>query len=265
MSTPLPDHGIRIAVQGTDNGTPVVFITGFMGLAGFWDPVTQKLPESCQLITYDQRGTGGSTAYTRPLSMKQLADDTLAVMDDLGLEDAYVVGHSMGACAAWILAAMAPKRLRGTYLVAGWDSADPWMKRVFETRLDMLRAAGPLAYARATTLFMNPPEVVNPADTAFSAAEEALAGALPPLAELQERTEAALAFQARDWQPDPGIPMRITCASDDWMTPIALSKNLSALHPQASTKWFETGGHYFPRSRAPELAADIADWLTKIA
>ena len=55
--------------------------------------------------------------------------------------------------------------------------------------------------------------------------------------------------------------MRIACAEDDRMTPVALSEAMASFVPHASTRRFERGGHYVPRSCAAEVADDIRAFL----
>ncbi|MEP5730201.1 MAG: hypothetical protein ABJL67_12630, partial [Sulfitobacter sp.] len=78
-------------------------------------------------------------------------------------------------------------------------------------------------------------------------------------------TNAVMSFKAERWHPDPTIPMRIACAVDDWMTPIALSEELHSILPSASFKRFETGGHYLPRTFPNELADDVTKWTAKVS
>ncbi|MEP5732429.1 MAG: alpha/beta hydrolase, partial [Sulfitobacter sp.] len=108
----------RQSIAVHDNGgegIPLFLMTGFIGTASFWDPFVNALPSGCRVIRYDQRGCGASGAYDEPLEMEQLANDALAVISQLNLPKVHVIGHSMGACAAWIMAAKNPAVLRSSY------------------------------------------------------------------------------------------------------------------------------------------------------
>jgi pimeloyl-ACP methyl ester carboxylesterase len=67
-------------------------------------------------ITYTQRGLAPSTTEG-PFTVAQHVADAVAVLDELGLEDAVVLGHSWGGLLAAVLATEHPDRVRGLLLV----------------------------------------------------------------------------------------------------------------------------------------------------
>src|SRR3954469_5341865 len=67
-------------------------------------------------IRYTQRGLEPSTT-TGPFTVAQHVADAVSVLDDLGLADAVVLGHSWGGFLAAALAMEHPERVRGMVLV----------------------------------------------------------------------------------------------------------------------------------------------------
>lgn len=101
----------------TDHGTgvPVIALAGLTRNGTDFDHVAPHL--DCRLIRLDYRGRGQSdwadpATYTIP----QEAQDTLALMDHLGLEKAAILGTSRGGLIAMVLAATAHQRLLGVAL-----------------------------------------------------------------------------------------------------------------------------------------------------
>lgn len=262
----LAANGRDIAVyqSSADGGAPVLFISGFIGLARFWDPTLSRLSHAMRAITYDQAGTGKSGPFQSPLSIEQMADDAKALLDALEIGEAHIVGHSAGACTGMILAARHPDRVSSLSLFGGWDRADPWMHRVFSARLSVLNNLGASEYATLTTLFMTPPTDVDAHDGALARAEHVTAQSLPTADEIAERANAVLEFDAAKWCDGITAPTHIMCAEDDWMTPIALSENLSRMLPAAIFTRLQSGGHYCPRSRPIQVAAKINNWISRI-
>ncbi len=103
--------GVGIRYEVTGQGQPVVLLHGFPDSGRLWRHQLPALVDAgFQVIVPDLRGYGLSDkpeavdAYSLPL----LAGDVMAIMADLGIGKAHVVGHDWGAAVAWALASLAP-------------------------------------------------------------------------------------------------------------------------------------------------------------
>ncbi len=85
------DGHIYYEVSGS--GEPIVFIHGFTLDHRMWRPQVEFFAQDYQVITYDVRGFGKSSIPTQPYSHD---DDLLALLTYLGIEQAHIVGLSMG-------------------------------------------------------------------------------------------------------------------------------------------------------------------------
>jgi len=97
-------------------GPPLLFAhaTGFHGRV--WEPLAAYLPQFSKW-SLDMRAHGDSTApIGRPLEWEGFADDVLAVVDALGLEQPYGVGHSKGGAALLLAEQRRPGTFRALYL-----------------------------------------------------------------------------------------------------------------------------------------------------
>ena len=104
-------NGVGIEYEVTGRGRPVVLLHGFPDSGRLWRHQVPALAAAgFQVIVPDLRGYGRSgqpeavEAYSLPL----LAGDVMAVLADLSLTRAHLVGHDWGAALAWGLAALAP-------------------------------------------------------------------------------------------------------------------------------------------------------------
>lgn len=113
---------IHYTVHGAKAGTPVVLLQGLGLSSRFWFDVPKMLAEDegtpRRVIAIDNRGTGRSDKPRRPWTMATMADDVVAVLDDAGVDAAYIVGISMGGMIAQHVALRHPKRVRGLVLLA---------------------------------------------------------------------------------------------------------------------------------------------------
>ena len=98
-----------------DDGVPLVVLPGITSPAITMDFVARELTDLVRPIVVDVRGRGLSDAG-KSYTLEDYADDTVAVLDGLGLDRPLLLGHSMGARIAAVVAARGVP-LRGTVLV----------------------------------------------------------------------------------------------------------------------------------------------------
>jgi len=104
---------------GFRDGAPIVALHGAIGTkARFARSGTEGLPER-RWIALDLRGSGDSIR-SRPWTIPQCAQDVLATLDALGVEEADVFGTSLGGGVAFAFARLAPSRVGS---VVALDSA----------------------------------------------------------------------------------------------------------------------------------------------
>src|SRR5450432_3989349 len=84
---------------------PIVLLHGFTDSALCWTPVARVLEPDYDVIMVDTRGHGLSEGPTTGFSMQLLADDTFGFIQALGLRQPLLLGHSMGAATAAVVAA----------------------------------------------------------------------------------------------------------------------------------------------------------------
>jgi pimeloyl-ACP methyl ester carboxylesterase len=99
------------------SGEPAVFIQG-VGLHGDgWLPQTRTLSSHFRCLTFDNRGMGQSQPAGSEITVEQLAEDTLTVMDSAGISAAHFVGHSLGGVIALQVALVARHRVTSLALL----------------------------------------------------------------------------------------------------------------------------------------------------
>ena len=104
-------NGVGIEYQVTGQGRPVVLLHGFPDSGRLWRHQVPALAGAgFQVIVPDLRGYGrsGQPEAVEAYSMSLLAGDVMAILAELGIGRAHVVGHDWGAALAWALASFAP-------------------------------------------------------------------------------------------------------------------------------------------------------------
>lgn len=104
--------GCQIAYEIQGSGPPAVFVQGVGVHGSAWAPQINALAAHYECLSFDNRGLGGSQPLGERLTIEQMAQDTLALMDAQGWQSAHVVGHSMGGLIALQVALSARERVK---------------------------------------------------------------------------------------------------------------------------------------------------------
>ncbi|HLG84524.1 MAG TPA: pyrimidine utilization protein D [Bradyrhizobium sp.] len=224
-------------------GTPILLSAGMGGSGSFWQPQLAALARHHQVILYDHVGTGRSARGER--SIAGMADDVVSVLDAAGVDAAHLVGHAIGGIVGLELAIRHPGRLRSLAVVNGWGRADPFLRRCFEVRKQLLNQAGPKAYVRAQPLFLYPPQWISENIAHLEAEEQRILAHFPPVATMNQRIDMFLAFDAGTRLSSIRVPTLLASAKDDALVPAYLTRQLAAAIPQARVHEVGWGAHAF--------------------
>jgi non-heme chloroperoxidase len=89
--------GTRIHFRDWGTGRPIVFVAPWGLCSDWWDiPVTTLSERGWRCVAFDRRGHGRSDDPCSGYDFDTLADDIAAVLDGLDVQNAVLVGHSMG-------------------------------------------------------------------------------------------------------------------------------------------------------------------------
>jgi DNA-binding SARP family transcriptional activator/pimeloyl-ACP methyl ester carboxylesterase len=117
----VSSDGVHVAYQVIGDGPiDVIAVPGFVSHLDMWwdaptDRLVQELASFSRLILFDKRGMGLSDRPSR-IDIEQWVEDTQAVLDAVGSEQAVVVGISAGGPTAALFAATRPERTRALVL-----------------------------------------------------------------------------------------------------------------------------------------------------
>lgn len=137
--------GLLVHYKVVGEGEPtIVLLHGFAASVFSWRKVMEPLGEMGTVIAFDrpafgltERPTPGEWADENPYSPEALADLTVRLMDELGVERAVLVGHSAGGSIALLTALRHPERVEALVLedasVYEVNGAPDWMRPLLRT------------------------------------------------------------------------------------------------------------------------------------
>lgn len=123
--TAAPDRffttdGVRLRYREVGRGEPIVLLHGYTARLEYLGDLADSLSRENRVIVLDQRGFGESSKPSDPaLFGRKMGDDVVALLDQLNIRRAHLVGHSMGALIAANVAARYPDRAASVGLIAG--------------------------------------------------------------------------------------------------------------------------------------------------
>ncbi len=97
-----------IYIKEYGSGQPLIMISGLGTDSTGWLPVIVGLSKHFRVITFDNRGVGQSSHDNSNITIKDMADDCMALISQLKLSDTVVLGHSMGGMIAMDMAVRYP-------------------------------------------------------------------------------------------------------------------------------------------------------------
>jgi pimeloyl-ACP methyl ester carboxylesterase len=269
-----------------------VFVNGWSCSDAYWGDILPALEaDGHTVVIHDHRGHAQSGLPREPgpnarnltrddLSVERVAADVIAVLDDAGIDEAVLVGHSMGVQVMLDAYRQAPDRVAALVAVAG----------AFENPIKTIYGLPPVLdflwpiVSRLTELI--PGSVYKKLLAGTSNAEFSLKGArvmraagpkataermAPYLLHLGSRDPKVLfkmatgmrGHSARPILPEIDVPTLVVAAGRDTFTPPRCQKAMYEAVPDAEIVWFDEGGHTLPIEEPEAIADAIEDFLAR--
>jgi pimeloyl-ACP methyl ester carboxylesterase len=141
-------------------GKTVLCIHGITANCRCWDVMASTLSSKHRVLAMDLRGRGHSEKPSTGYALEHHIRDMICIMDDMGLQRAVIMGHSLGAFIGLAFAAEHPERVDRLILVdGGGDLSQEQMDKVLEgikPSLDRLGKVFPFAEAYLETMRQAP-------------------------------------------------------------------------------------------------------------
>ena len=241
-------------------GWPVVLLHAFPLHAGMWRPQLERVPEGWRFIAPDLRGCGRATLPSDDthVTMESYAADLWDLLDCLEVDEAALVGMSMGGYVALAMHRHSPARLTGLMLADTRSTADTQDQRALRTRLrEVLARGGTSALADQ----MLPNLLSNGAAATLVAEVRGL---------IQEGTPAGLdaALVAMTERPDSTADLpHVSCATMvvvgelDTVTPAADAEAMHGALPRSVLTVIPGAGHLSNLEQPGQFSRVLADFL----
>jgi 3-oxoadipate enol-lactonase len=247
-------------------GPAVVLIHGLAGDLSAWNAQLALLRPQFRVIAFDNRGAGRSTQVDEPVSTRELAADTLGLMEHLGIAHAQVVGRSMGGAIAQHMALMAPQRVDSLVLCASFAKLDALGRRVLSNMREALEWRGSWAdHARHSVQNFVSAEFFNTRPQQVAAIESLIGGETRLPACYSRQNEACQAHDTSGELARIAQPTLVMAGAADPICSPTATRILSEGLPDARTEMFEGASHFFLMEQPERFNRLLLEWLQRHA
>jgi pimeloyl-ACP methyl ester carboxylesterase len=241
-----------------------MFIHAFPLNQSIWDDQVAALKQRYRTITLDLRGFGRSGAPAGPYSMEQMAADVRALMTKLGLDDAVIVGLSMGGYISLAFYRGYPEQVRALVLADTRASADNEEGRERRMRsAERAEREGVKAIADEMLPMLLAPRTIEK--------NAALVSRVRAMIESNSPNGVASAQRAMADREDStrliermNIPVLVIVGSEDSLTKVEESKAMRDKIPGSRLSVIEGAGHLSNVERPAQFNRALVDFLDSI-
>ncbi len=254
----LDDIRLNVEISGPAEGAPLVLVHALGTDMTLWDDLIPLLPSALRLLRMDLRGHGRSDIPAPPYAMGALIRDVERLMDHFALQDAVVMGVSLGGLIAQGLAIKRLDLVRGLILsntATRIGTPDLWSRRIAEVNKGGLDAYAPGAMERMFgRLWREAPAMPRIRQTLIDTDPEGWTGCASAIAGTDFYTPTASLT----------LPTLVIAGALDGTTPPDLVRETADLIRGSRFALMRRSGH-LPMVDAPDAyAALVADFLDGI-
>ena len=269
----VTSDGVALHTESVGRGNAILFVHEYAGDQRSWEPQIRRFSRSHRCITYAARGYAPSQAPDDPgaYSQQRAVNDAVTVLDRLGVEEADVVGSSMGGFAGLHLALQHPARVRSLVVAGTGYGARPSEAARFrdecEAIVRLIRESGMASFARrylsgpARVQFRNK-DPRGWAQLVRQLGEHAVAGAVGTMRGVQQQRPSLYSLEAELAALEAPV---LILAGDEDDGCLETSLWLKRVIPRSGLVVLPKSGHTLNLEEPDLVNTFIADFLGRVA
>lgn len=256
-------NGVDIHCEVEGDGPWVVLCHALACDLRMWDAQLPMLRERFRVVRFDTRGHGGSSVPAAPYGFDQLVGDVDGLCTALRVEQAHVVGISLGGMVAQEFALAHPRRVASLVLCDTTSRYPEGTAKIWEERIAAVRSGGmaPLVDATLDRWFTAPYRIARPdvmarisAMIRSTPAEGYIGcGAAVPTIDTTARLGTI------------DCPTLVIVGEHDAGTPLAMAQAMQSGIPGAELAVIESASHLCNVEQPDAFNTLLLDFLTRVA
>ena len=247
-------------------GEPLVLVPGFGTGLWIWYRQFPVFAERFRTIVFDPRGVARSPTSDEPFTMRDLADDLAALLEELKVEKAHVLGASFGGFVAQEFALAHPEQTRSLVLCCTSYGGKGHVPPSPETLAAIASTKGlnTQERVRENLLLAFSPRFVEEQPAEVERVINLRAESNVPESVYLRQLQAAITFDAAARVREIAAPTFVITGDADRIVPHENSLNLAAVIPGAKLKIVEGGSHVFFIEQADEVNRAVIEFIEQL-
>jgi pimeloyl-ACP methyl ester carboxylesterase len=239
---------------GNPNGTAILFLHGLPESWYTWRYVLPLMNQSYRLIAVDMQGYGRSITPGNNYDLKNIAKETVDLMDSLNITKFYVVGHDWGTLVGEVLVEQYPDSILGFVRMEGGTPINANLSPTIDNPQFLLFVSPRLGtmFMQDAQWFVNSvylPRLVKPFSevdkmyVTYEFSRPNVAQDVPlyfMLQNQQEYRDANNRLINQNW----AFPILLLQADQDFSQPKSSFDGLDTIAPQLSLEWITNASHF---------------------
>lgn len=246
---------------GPPTGAPIVLIRGTGADGSRWMPQVTAYEQELPVVIFDNRGAGRSGSPPAPYTVEEMADDTLRLLDHLGIDMCHLSGSSLGGAIALRLAASHPDRAISLQLHSSWLVTEGYTRYSLGLLAQILEIGGPTFYYEATLPLLFSARFLSTDQHRLEAILANMRANTATVDGLAGQIAANLTNDLRTAAARIQIPTLVTVGELDLVCPVAASEQLAAAIDGAQLVVFEDAAHLASMEVADRFNDVTLRWL----
>ena len=237
---------IKMYYEIHGKGYPLVMIMGLSANKDWWSPyVIEEFSKHFKVLIFDNRGAGRTDAPEIDYAIKMFADDALGLMDALEIEQAHVLGVSMGGMIAQEFVLNFPDRVKKLVLCSttpGGPNAVPTPPETVAVMMDRENLTDEQKARRTVPLLYPESFMKNNPDVVERTINHIL---IAPITEdaFMRQVGAIMQYDTYDRLPEINRPTLVMAGKEDVLLPYKNSEILTERIPRAKLVLYDNVGH----------------------
>jgi pimeloyl-ACP methyl ester carboxylesterase len=247
------DHG---------EGEPLVCVMGLAADVLAWTLQLPAFSAAHRTIVFDNRDAGRSSQSPGPYEVADMARDTLALADAVGLDSFHLLGYSMGGAIAQEVACQAPERVRTLTLAVTYAAGGAWARKLSDTWGSRVHQLSREEHIDELML-LNHSEAFyeNPEGVAYVRGMMLQNPHPQPPEAFCRQLAASSRHDARDRLGSLALPVHVIGCERDLLVPVWKSQELAELIPGAKLTVLEDAPHGACIEQAEEFNRAVVEFI----